>query len=624
VIDAPAPSTPLDRAAAGWEREGSRAAWRARAPHVVLAATVAVSFALNAVLALATPVPRVFLDELIYMDAADAFAHGHGLQVRGEPYVFAALYPLLLAPLLATADRETAYEVAKVMNALAFALAAVPVYLLARRLLSAWPSVGVAALSIAIPSGMYASVLMTESVAYLVSCTALLAIALAVERPTAARQIAALAVIGAATLVRPQFVALYVALLVSLLAVPFLVARRPTPRSLLRGAWPTLGAGIVGTAVIALRPLVTGGDALGAYEVLWRGYPPLDVGRYFVYELANLGLYLAVVPLLVAPIVVCGLVVRARAGSEHDAAFAALFLSANVALVAMVAAFDSFLDQYLHDRYLFYLAPLWFIVLFHWFVTGAPRPRLPAVTGVCLVLVVGLVPLSTTLGQYKAHWRFHALGSAFPTEITQALGSATAARVVIVAIALVLAAALLHMGARALPVAVIALLCVFLLNGTGAWATAHDPVLRSAYPLGTEDKLWVDRAVPADASVTTLLVSCERAVSTERWQVTANSISLTEFFNSSVGQVVHVGGRDERTALRLLPGGSAVYDGSGRPVQGAYLVTQSSVPVRGRALARGTAEPLVLWELDGNRLAFAGVRSGAQLRRMVCGAARRS
>ena len=47
------------------------------------------------------------------------------------------------------------------INALAFALAAVPIYLLARRLLSPWPSVGVSALSIAIPSAMYTSVLMT-------------------------------------------------------------------------------------------------------------------------------------------------------------------------------------------------------------------------------------------------------------------------------------------------------------------------------------------------------------------------------------------------------------------------------------------------------------------------------
>jgi hypothetical protein len=262
-------------------------------------------------------------------------------------------------------------------------------------------------------------------------------------------------------------------------------------------------------------------------------------------------------------------------------------------------------------------------VLFQWFATGAPRPRLAAISGVCLALVVGLVPLSNTLGHYKAHWRFHGLGSASPTEITQALGSTAAARVVIVLLALVLAATLLYLGARALPVAVVALVCVFLLNGTAAWATAHDPVLRSAYPLGTEDKLWVDHAVPAEASVTMLLVSCEKAVPTERWQVTANSISLTEFFNSSVGSVVHVGGRDERTALRLLPDGSAVYAGSGLPVRAAYLVAQSSAPVRGRRVARGTAEPLVIWRLDGNRLAFAGLRSGDRLQSLVCAAAKR-
>jgi hypothetical protein len=620
VIDAPVPSAPRDRAAADREREAARVAWRERAPHLVLAASIAVAFAVNGVLALATPVPRVFLDELIYMDAASSLAHGHGLQVRGEPYAFAALYPILLAPLLMLFDRDAAYEAAKVINAFAFALAAVPAYLLARRLLSAWPSVGVSVLSIAIPSAMYTSVLMTESIAYLISCSALLAIALALERPTVARQVSALAVIAGATLIRPQFVALYVVLGAALLAVPFLLSRRPT----LRSTWPTLGAGLIGIGVIALRPLVTGGDALGAYEVLWRGYPPLEVARYFLYELANLGLYLAIVPLVVAPIVVYGLVARARSGRPREAAFVALFLSVNISFIALVAAFDSFLGLYLHDRYLFYVVPLWLIVLFHWFAIGAPRPRIAAASGVCLALVVGLVPLSGTLGHYKAHWRFHGLGSASPTEITQALGSTTAARIVIVAMALLLAATVLYLGARALPVAVIALVCVFLLNGTAAWATAHDPVLRSAYPLGTEDKLWVDHEVPAGAAVTILLVSCEGAVPTERWQVTANSITLTEFFNSSVDRVVHVGGRDERTALRLLQDGSAVYDGTGLPVRGSYLVTQSSAPVRGRRVARGTAEPLVLWRLDGNRLAFTGVHSGRRLQGQVCAAAKRS
>ena len=608
---------------AGWDHEGTRAAWRARAPHLVLAAAVTVAFLVNAALAHATPFPRVFLDELIYMDAASSIAHGHGLQVREEPYVFAVLYPILLAPLLAIFDRDVAYEAAKVMNALAFALAAVPIYLLARRLLSPWPSVGVAALSIAIPSAMYTSVLMTESVAYLISCSALLAIALALEKPTVTRQVAALALIGAATLTRPQFVVLYPAFIVSLVAVPYLLHRRPVVRQLVRGIWPTIAAGLAGAGVIVLRPLMAGGDALGAYSVLWRGYPPLDVGRYAVYELANFGLYLAVVPLVVAPIVVWSLVVRARAGAERQAAFAALFLAVTVAFVTMVAAFDSFLGQYLHDRYLFYLVPPWLVVLFYWFAEAAPRPRIPAALGVCLALLVGLVPLSG-LGEYKAHWRFHALGSASPTEINQALGSTTGTRVVLVAVALILAVAVLYLTTRAWPVTATAIVCVFFLNGTAAWATAHDPVLRSAYPLGTEDPLWVDHEVPADASVAVLLVSCERAVPTDRWQVTANSISLTEFFNTSVGRVVHVGGRDEKTALRLLPDGSAVYDDSGLPVRGAYFVAQSSVPVRGRRVAHGTAEPLVLWRLDGDRLALAGVRSGNQLRGLVCAAARRS
>ena len=44
---------------------------------------------------------------------------------------------------------------------------------------------------------------------------------------------------------------------------------------------------------------------------------------------------------------------------------------------------------------------------------------------------------------------------------------------------------------------------------------------------------------------------------------------------------------------------------SGLPVRGAYLVAQSSVPVRGRRVAHGTAEPLVLWRLDRDRLALA-------------------
>src|SRR5262245_56372261 len=100
----------------------------------LMAALVACGFALYASLALLVPVPRVFPDELRYLDAASSLIHGHGLSVRGGSYGFGGLYPtVVLAPILwAVHDRDTAYELIKVVNAFVFALAAVPVYLLAR------------------------------------------------------------------------------------------------------------------------------------------------------------------------------------------------------------------------------------------------------------------------------------------------------------------------------------------------------------------------------------------------------------------------------------------------------------------------------------------------------------
>lgn len=186
---------------------------------VALGAVVVMAFAIYATLALATAMPRVFPDELAYFDAADSLAAGNGFEARGEPYGFALLYPLMLAPFLAAFDREVAYELAKCLNALLFALAAVPVYLVARRLLTPWPSVAVAAFSIAIPSAMYVTVVMTESLAYLVFAGALLAILRGVERPTTQRQLIALGAILLAYLARPQFLILYGAFLLALVGV---------------------------------------------------------------------------------------------------------------------------------------------------------------------------------------------------------------------------------------------------------------------------------------------------------------------------------------------------------------------------------------------------------------------
>ena len=99
---------------------------------------------------------------------------------------------------------DAAYEWFKAANALFFALTAVPVYLLARRLVSAWWGVLAAGLAVAIPSSISVATVMTESPSYLASAWALYAIVLALERPTVVRQLALLAAVAVASSFDPS------------------------------------------------------------------------------------------------------------------------------------------------------------------------------------------------------------------------------------------------------------------------------------------------------------------------------------------------------------------------------------------------------------------------------------
>ncbi len=169
-------------------------------------------------------VPTVFGDELIHWDASRSLAAGDGLEVRDAGYGFGPIYPALLAPVhLLTADDLTAYQWARLWNALLFALAAVPVYLLARRLLEPGWSLACAALAVAIPSALYTGFVMTEGAAYAACCLALLALMRCLERPTVAAQFLAVGALVLAAGVRLQLAALGAALVVALV-LRFVVA----------------------------------------------------------------------------------------------------------------------------------------------------------------------------------------------------------------------------------------------------------------------------------------------------------------------------------------------------------------------------------------------------------------
>ncbi len=96
----------------------------------VLGAVVFLATALHALLALRSPSIWIVPDELIYSELAKSLGEGGLPKIRGEvSFAYGLGYPLLLAPVWAAfADVETAYAVAKVLNAFLLSLAAVPAY----------------------------------------------------------------------------------------------------------------------------------------------------------------------------------------------------------------------------------------------------------------------------------------------------------------------------------------------------------------------------------------------------------------------------------------------------------------------------------------------------------------
>ena len=570
---------------------------------IVLAGVVLVGFVVYAVVAHFVRTPRIFYDELVYMEASESLSAGDGLQVRDEPYDYGPLYPVLLAPLhWITADREGVYELAKVLNALFFALTTIPIYLLARRLLGQRPSIAVAVLSLVMPSSVYVTVVMTESLAYFTSAWAILAIVLALERPSPGRQLAALVAIGVSFFVRPQFALLYLAFVAALVFASFLdpARRREGVRRNLTRLWPVVASAVLGFAFFVLRPLARGEsprEALGDYDVLYRSYDLASLAKWVVWHLSALELYLAILPVAVAPIVVATYLTRARAGSVRHVAFVSAFVAINAFALAVAAAVVTYQDtpeleiDRLHDRYLFYVVPLWLIVLIAWIDAGVPLPRRTATVGAaCALLLAALFPFHD-LDLENGVKLFSAVGSALPAALKEIAGSTLVGAIIVIALTASLLAAVLTrtpQGRRQTAVATI--VAVFLVNGLLVYGRAFNPPEADVFAGGASERRWIDGRAPEGADVTLLQSSCEDA------PLERDSYILTEFFNSSVRDVVQIDG-DPRGA-QLAADGHVVLP-SGARVEAEYVVAQPGLLLEGERIAEGTSVGLVLWGVTG-------------------------
>ena len=596
--------------------------WPRHGPFLALAATVLAAFVVYAVLASLIDVPRVHPDEVRYAIAGSSLVEGEGLSLRGGDYGFGPLYALLLAGILSvTSGLAAAYDLFKAANALFFALTAVPVYLLARRLASAWWAVLAAALSVAIPSSISVATVMTESLAFFTAAWALYAIMLALERPTTGRQLALLAAVAAAFLTRPQFGALYVTWLLGLALVWLILpARRPRTRADLLGLWPSIAPLVLAAGVLASR-LVSGSsprESFGAYWELWRGYDPLQVAKWFVYHLADFEIYLAVIPVAVAPIVLLSLLREGRAGSERSAAFAALFLSANAIGLLVVAAFNSTPYAYdrLHDRYAFYFIPLWLIVFVAWLARGLPRPFVATATGVVLALAL---PAILPFGQLANEAGIDTVPGALWVWIeSQTAGPGAVSGRALLAVFVV---GLLVLGFLVPPrfrlILPMAVLAVFAATAVFAWERMIDAPENAVLDGGLETA-WIDALLPDDARVTKLYLESTACPASS---LTRHALFATEFFNSTVDSAAYIGDSipDGIPLERVeVEGGRLVFD-DGAPLVADFVYTQPGIELRGERLASGTAAGLVLWQTDGE-VGIVGAETTADVRTADCGA----
>jgi hypothetical protein len=273
------------------------------------------------------------------------------------------------------------------------------------------------------------------------------------------------------------------------------------------------------------------------------------------------------------------------------------FVAVNLLALAVAAVVVTYQESpgleidRLHDRYLFYVVPLWLIVLAAWIQSGAPRSGRAAAVGVGGALVLAAIFPFHELELENGVKLFSAVGTALPAAVKELAGSTLAAGIaVFLLVGLVLAAVYARTTRGAASTALRVLVVVFVLNGVLVFGRAFNPPEADVFAGGATERLWVDERVPEGAAVTLLQSSCEEA------PLERDSYILTEFFNSSVRDVVLIDG-DPRGA-RLGADGLVVLP-SGRRVEADYVVAQPQLGLAGDKLAEGTSVGLALWDVPG-------------------------
>jgi hypothetical protein len=573
---------------------GERRAWTRAHVSVRLGAIGAAVAALQAVLATAMPSPWIVPDELIYSEMAKSIASGHLPAVRGATtFSYGVVYPLLISPAWLTGNTVVSYAVAHVINAVLLASAVVPAYLLARRFVSERASLAVATLSVLIPSMTYASSLLVENALYPAVLWALLAMVRSYERPTAARQVVALAALGVAFEVKTLAVAL-------LAAHVSIVLARPGRRRFAPTLWLVGPAAVVGGAaatVLAGSPA----HVVGAYAVVLDHVDVTAVPWWFLLHVAELVLAAGVIP----AVATCLVALRAPRGEAGSSArlFATVLSWALGWTVLAVAAFASWPEagpdglpattSRIYERSTFFLLPLFLVGLAMWLEQPERRARRREVA---LAVAVALLPALLPISQLRFNANFQTL-ALVPWLSIDLVGAGW----VIFAVVLAAAATACAFGAARRQ------LLTWLV--VGAWFAVgttfvYGSVLnesRNAQAIGAgQDRRWIDEAVGGGAQVAVLWR--EPGTGIQAPAARHRLVWLNEFFNRSVGPVYVLGAEMPyglATTQVAVRDGAVVEAARGTPVHARFVLAACDARVAGTVVARSRETGMAVVETGG-------------------------
>jgi hypothetical protein len=386
-VQAPARVRTLGGAPAGPWRALQLLGRLVAAPYVLLTGLVVASFAVRWALASAHVAPYYFPDEYIYWALAHGLAEDGAPVIRGATFPFPALLePLLAAPFALVADPQTSLRLVQGLHALAMSLAAVPVYLLARRLdIGSRFALAAAALAVTSPNLLYAGFVTADAIAYPIALGAVYLGVTALADRTVKPQAGFVALCALAVAARVQ----YVLLPAAFVAAAFVVERGSVRRVLRSHGLPIVAFALPLAAVAVAGPA----RVLGSYRTF------LNVGTHPADALPWIGLDILVLALaagvVLVPAALVGLdLALSRPQSREEAAFAALAVFLGLPLLALAAFVGLHSDGRVQERYLFALLPLVALAAGVWSDRGAPRRRVVALAGAALAAAFLVVPLS--------------------------------------------------------------------------------------------------------------------------------------------------------------------------------------------------------------------------------------